>query len=343
MTAQVTLQPSGHTFSVETGETVLEAATRQGVALPYSCRNGACGACKGKVTAGEVSHRDYQPHALSEAERAQGMALLCCAETQGDLTVEVREVKTGSDIQVKTLPCRVESIQRVHDVAVLKLKLPVSERLQFMAGQYIDILMKDGKRRSFSLANAPHDDSALELHIRHMPGGSFSEYVFHQMKEKEIMRFQGPLGSFFLNEDSDKPILLLASGTGFAPVKAIVEQALHAGVTRKMVLYWGARQAADLYMNELPQAWQAAHENFSYVPVLSEPAAEDHWQGRTGLVHQAVLDDFADLSGWEVYACGAPVMVEAAHSSFIGERQLPADAFYSDAFFLSKDMKPAAK
>lgn len=343
MTAQVKLLPSERSFAIETGETVLEAASRQGITLPHSCRNGACGACKGKVTAGSVTHRDFQPHALTEAEQAQGMALLCCAETQGDLTVEVREVKTSGDIQVKTLPCRVESIQRVHDVAILKLKLPVSERLQFMAGQYIDILMKDGKRRSFSLANAPHDDSALELHIRHMPGGSFSEYVFHQMKEKEIMRFQGPLGSFFLNEDSDKPIVFLASGTGFAPVKAILEHAFHLGVSRKMVLYWGARQQADLYMAELPAAWAAAHPNFSCVPVLSEPAESDHWQGRTGLVHQAVLDDFADLSGWEVYACGAPVMVEAAHTSFIAERQLPAEAFYSDAFFLSKDMKPAAK
>lgn len=340
--SQVTLQPSGRCLTVEAQETILEAALRQGVALPYGCRNGACGACKGKVLSGEVSHRPHQAKALPDAERQDGMALLCCAEPVGDVTVSVHEVEAASSIQIKTLPCRVEKIERVHDVAVLKLKIPVSERLQFLAGQYIDILMKDGKARSFSLANAPHEDGLLELHIRHMPGGTFSEYVFHQMKEKEILRFRGPMGSFFLQEHSDKPIVFLASGTGFAPVKAIIEHAIHIGVTRPMVLYWGARTLADLYMPALPEAWKARLPDFRYVPVLSEPLATDGWTGRTGFVHQAVLDDFSDLSGHEIYACGAPVMVEAAHGSFIRERGLPEDAFFSDAFFLSRDTKPAA-
>ncbi|VEB45022.1 CDP-6-deoxy-L-threo-D-glycero-4-hexulose-3-dehydrase reductase [Chromobacterium violaceum] len=191
MTCQVKVLPSGHTFGVEAHETILEAALRQGVGLPYGCRDGACGACKGKVLEGEVSQDGFQEKALSAAERAQGMALFCCSRPKGDVSIEAREVTGVGDIQIKTLPCRVEKIDKIHDVAVLKLKLPVSERLQFRAGQYIDILMKDGKKRSFSIANAPHDDAFLELHIRHQPGGSFSEYVFHQMKEREIMRFKG--------------------------------------------------------------------------------------------------------------------------------------------------------
>jgi CDP-4-dehydro-6-deoxyglucose reductase len=324
---------------VEAHETVLEAALRQGVGLPYGCRDGACGACKGKVVEGTVEHGGHQEKALSAQEQAQGLALFCCSKPVGDsLTIEAREITGIGDIQIKTLPCRVEKIEKVHDVAILKLKLPVSERLQFMAGQYIDILMKDGKKRSFSIGNAPHDDSFLELHIRHQPGGSFSEYVFTQMKEREIMRFKGPMGSFFLREESDKPIVFVASGTGFAPIKGIVEHAIHNNIQRPMVLYWGARTKADLYMHGLAASWEGQLPNFRYVPVLSEALPEDNWTGRTGFVHQAVLDDFADLSGHQVYACGAPVMVEAAHKSFIAERGLPEEEFFSDAFFLAKDM-----
>ncbi|MDC7699143.1 CDP-4-dehydro-6-deoxyglucose reductase [Vogesella indigofera] len=338
MTCQVKVLPSGHSFAVETHETILEAALRQNVGLPYGCRDGACGACKGKVVAGEVEHGGAQEKALSAADRAQGMALFCCARPQGDITIEVRELAGIGDIQIKTLPCRVESIEKIHDVAVLKLKLPVSERLQFMAGQYIDILMKDGKKRSFSIANAPHDDAFIELHIRNQPGGTFSEYVFNSMKEKEIMRFKGPLGSFFLREDSDKPIIMVASGTGFAPIKGIIEHAIHHGITRPIVFYWGARTPHDLYMAEQAGQWQAQNANITFIPVVSDALPEHNWLGRSGFVHQAVLDDFDDLSGYQVYACGAPIMVEAAHKSFIAERKLPEDEFFSDAFFLSKDM-----
>ncbi|RXZ43529.1 CDP-6-deoxy-delta-3,4-glucoseen reductase [Crenobacter cavernae] len=341
MTCQVKVLPSGHGFAVEAQETLLEAALRQGIGLPYGCRDGACGACKGKIVEGEVEHGPHQEKALPPHERAQGYALFCCArpaEGLAELSIEAREVTGIGDIPIKTLPCRVEKIEKVHDVAVLRLKLPVSERLQFRAGQYIDILMKDGKKRSFSIANAPHDDAFLELHIRNQPGGSFSEYVFNQMKEREIMRFKGPMGSFFLREESDKPIVFLASGTGFAPIKGIVEHAIHNGIHRPMVMYWGARTKADLYMAELAGSWQTQLPGFSFIPVLSDALPEDEWAGRTGFVHQAVLDDFDDLSGYQVYACGAPVMVEAAHKSFIAERGLPEEEFFSDAFFLAKDL-----
>jgi CDP-4-dehydro-6-deoxyglucose reductase len=340
MVSQIKVQPGGQSFSADEHETILEAGLRQDIGLAYGCRNGACGACRGKVVSGSVTVQGHSEQTLTAEDQAQGYTLLCCAHAHGDVTIEATVVGSPGENPVKTLPCRVESIEKVHDVAILRLKLPVSERLQFRAGQYIDILLKDGKTRSFSLANAPHDDAYLELHIRHQPGGQFSEYVFNQMQAREVMRFKGPLGSFFLREDSDAPIILVASGTGFAPIKGIVEHALHLGLQRKMILYWGARTRADLYMSSLAEQWQREHPDvFSYIPVLSDATADDAWTGRSGFVHQAVLDDFADLSAHHVYACGVPIMVEAAHRSFIAERGLPELAFFSDAFFLAKDMQ----
>jgi CDP-4-dehydro-6-deoxyglucose reductase len=331
MSHQVTIQPSGHQFTVEAGQTILAAALDAGFALPYGCRNGACGACKGKVLGGEVDLGDYQPTTLGKEEIAAGLALFCCAQPRSDLQIEVKEVSAAKDIPVKTLPCRVERLEKLaHDVMGIWLKLPSNERLQFLPGQYIDFLLKDGKRRSFSLATAPEEDALLELHMRYVPGGQFSEHVFNAMKVKDIMRINGPLGSFFLRE-SDKPAIFLAGGTGFAPIKSILTHAFHHGLERRMVLYWGAKQRRDLYLPDLPDRWAREHANFSFIPVLSEPAAGDDWHGRAGFVHQAVLADFADLSGYQVYACGAPPMVEAAKREFVG-RGLPEDEFYSDAF-----------
>jgi CDP-4-dehydro-6-deoxyglucose reductase len=331
MAHQVTIKPSNHAFTVAPGETVLEAALREGFVIAYGCRNGACGTCKGKLLAGEVDYGKYQEHALPEADRRNGFALFCQAQPLSDLAIECREISAVKDIQIRTLPCRVEHMDRVaQDVMVLRLKLPASERLQFLAGQYIDIMMRDGQRRSLSMANAPHDDHLLELHLRNY-GGPFSDYVFNRLKQKDILRFEGPLGTFFLREDSAKPIVLLASGTGFAPIKAIVEHALYKGIGRPMTLYWGGRVRSDLYMNALAERWQAEH-GVRYVPVLSEARPEDAWNGRTGFVHRAVMEDLPDLSGYQVYACGAPVMVDAAHADFTGRCNLPEDEFFSDSF-----------
>ena len=343
MSFQVTIRPSDHVFSVEASEGVLEAALRQGFGLPYGCRNGACGTCKGKILEGEVDYGVYQESALSEAEKLAGMALFCQAKPQTDLVVEAREINAVKDIQIRKLPCRVQKMERpADDVMVLYLKLPVNERLQFLAGQYIDILMKEGKRRSFSMANPPHDDESLQLHVRNIVGGAFTDYVFNKMKEREILRFEGPLGTFFLREDSDKPIIFVASGTGFAPIKGIIEHAFYKESRREMILYWGARKLSDLYMQQLPQQWQREHDNFKFIPVLSEALPEDRWQGRSGLVHQAVMDDFADLSSFHVYACGAPVMVDAARRDFAAMRNLSLEEFYSDSFTFSNDPPPAS-
>jgi CDP-4-dehydro-6-deoxyglucose reductase len=338
MTHQVTVQPSGHTFAVPEGETVLASALAAGFHLPYGCRNGACGSCKGKLVAGEIDYGKYQQGALSDDERAAGYALFCVARPHTDLTIEVRSIGAVKDIVVRKLPCRVHRLERVaDDVIILHLKLPANERLQFLAGQYIEFILKDGSRRSFSMANAPHDDEFLQLHVRHVPGGNFTDHVFGAMKERDILRFEGPLGSFFLQQ-SEKPILFVASGTGFAPIKAIVEDAFKKGVDRPMTLYWGARRPKDLYLNELPQKWAAEHPQFKYVPVISDGLPEDAWAGRTGFVHRAVMEDFADLSGYQVYACGVPVMVDSARRDFTHERGLPIDEFFADSFTTQADL-----
>jgi len=335
----VTLQPSGHQFTVDEGESILTAALRQGFVLPYGCKNGACGSCKGKVIAGSIDYGSYQAKALSDAEKIDGKALFCQAKALSDLTLEARTVGSAKDIPVKKLPCRVHALERLSEDSIrLQLKLPANERLQFLAGQYLEFLLKDGSRRSFSMANAPHDDALVELHVRHVAGGQFTDHVFGKMKERDILRFEGPMGTFFLREDSELPIVFVASGTGFAPIKAILEHAFHTDITRPMTLYWGGRRPKDLYLHALVESWAAAHENFSYVPVVSDALPEDDWHGRTGFVHRAVMADFPDLSGHQVYACGVPVMVDSAKRDFIAQCKLPEDAFFADSFTTQADL-----
>ena len=337
MAFQITIQPSGHTCSAEAGTPILRAVLDAGLMLPYGCRNGACGACKGRLISGSVDYGCAEPGALSEQDRAEGLALFCCATPLTDLVIESRELQADSDIPVRTMPARVQKMERLApDVMALSLKLPANERLLFLAGQYIEILLKDGRRRAFSLANAPHDDELLQLHIRQVPDGLFTGQVFGVMKERDILRFEGPHGDFYLREGSDKPVILLAGGTGFAPIKAIVEHVLHQRLERSMTLYWGAREPAGLYLPELPRRWAAEHQDFRYVPVVEAP--DPDWRGRRGLVHQAVLADFPDLSDHQVYACGAPAMIAAARRDFVAHG-LPEEEFFADAFSFAADSR----
>jgi CDP-4-dehydro-6-deoxyglucose reductase len=318
---------------------VLTAALRAGIGLPYGCKNGACGSCKGKVVEGVVGHKAHQQRALSEDERAHGMALFCCAVPDGDLVIEAREIAGSSEYPVRKMPSRVASIDKVApDVAVVTLQLPANEALAYRAGQYIEFLLKDGKRRSYSMASAPSLEGPVTLHIRYMAGGLFTEHVFNAMKERDILRFEGPHGTFFLREESDKPIVLLASGTGFAPIKALVEHLIHLKSTRPVTLYWGGRRPLDLYMNALCEEWAATLPWFKYVPVVSHALPDDHWTGRTGFVHAAVMHDIPDMSGYQVYACGAPIVVDSARKDYVEKCNLPADEFYADAFTTEADL-----
>jgi CDP-4-dehydro-6-deoxyglucose reductase len=339
MSFRVTVQPAERRFEVGREETMLAAALRQGVGLPYGCRDGACGSCKCRLLEGRVIHGAHQGKALTPEEEAQGLILTCCAMPQSDCVVESRQVVTAGQFTVQKLPVRVSALERAApDVIVMTLQLPANQTLRYHAGQYLEFILRDGTRRSYSMANAwQAANTSVELHLRHMPGGKFTDQVFGTMKVKDILRVEGPFGTFFLREDSDKPVVLLASGTGFAPIKAIVEHMRTAAITRPTRLYWGCRRRADLYQHD----WmlQAASElpALSYVPVLSEPAPDDHWGGRIGLVHQAVMADLPDLSGHQVYACGAPVMVDSAQRDFVARCALPAEEFYADAFVSEAD------
>lgn len=341
MTHRIRIEPSGHEFECEPDETVLESALRHGHPMPYSCRNGSCGTCKGRIHAGEVDYGEFETKALSQTEIDNGFALFCQAMPLEDLTIEVAEVGAAGDLAIRTLPTRVAGTESLaHDVMRVLLKLPASERLQFLAGQYVDILLKDGRRRGFSLANPPFDDEFLELHVRHVPGGHFTDHVFHRMKERDILRIEGPLGTFYLREESDRPVIMMAGGTGFAPVKAMLEQAIAAGDRRPIHVYWGVRSLRDLYLGDYARQLAADHANIAFVPVLSEPQPEDAWNGRTGLVHEAVVADHEDLSTFDVYASGPPQMVDAGKAAFTAAG-LPEDHYYFDSFEYAADSRPS--
>lgn len=341
MSFSITVEPSGRSFSAEPGETMLAAGIRQGIGLPYGCKDGACGSCKCRKISGTVAHGPHQSKALSADEEAAGFVLTCCGVPQSDVVLESRQVTEAGAFPIKKMPVRVNSLERAsHDVVIMGLQLPAADTFQYHAGQYVEFLLRDGDRRSYSMANAPHTQAAgprIELHLRHMPGGKFTEHVFGTMKEKEILRIEGPYGSFFLREDSAKPIVFLASGTGFAPIKAIIEHMRFKGIERPATLYWGGRRPADLYQDAWVREQLTHMPQLRYVPVISDALPEDAWTGRTGFVHQAVLQDFPDLSEHEVYACGAPIVVESARRDYVALGGLPEEAFFADSFTSAAD------
>lgn len=341
MSFNVTVQPSGRTFTVDKDEALLAAAIRQGIGLPYGCKDGACGSCKCRKLEGSVTLGVHQLKALSPEEEANGFILTCCGTAHSDVVIESRQVTDESAFPVRKMPSRVSSLARAsHDVMVLRLQLPAGDVLRYHAGQYVEFLLRDGARRAYSMANAPHtqaDNPGVELHIRHMPGGKFTEHVFGAMKEKEILRIEGPYGSFFLREDSSKPMVLLASGTGFAPIRALIEHMQFKGITRPAVLYWGGRRPADLYMHDWVLAKVAEMPNLKYIPVVSDALPEDGWSGRTGFVHKSVLEDFPNLSAHQVYACGAPIVVDSARAEYSALAGLPAEEFFADSFTTEAD------
>jgi len=329
MTHRVMLKPSGHGYEVQEGQNVLQAGLDAGFMLPYSCRSGVCRTCRGTILEGKVDYGAVHPTYLPDSDKAKGYALLCQAKPLSDLVIEVREVK---GMRPRIIPCRVERLEKpAPDVAVIGLRLPMNENFRFLAGQYIDFLLKDGKRRSYSLATRPDPGgvTALEIHVRHTPGGLFTDHVFSKLKVRDLLRFEGPLGSFYLREDSDKPIVMVASGTGFAPIKAICEYALEKKISRPMTLYWGVRLKCDLYMLDVARSWK----HLKFIPVLSD----EPWEGRMGFVHRAVMEDFPDMSGVQVYACGAPIVIESARRDFSAQCKLPPDEFYADSFLTEAD------
>jgi len=328
--------PDDRVFAAKQGETILEAALREGLSLPYHCRDGGCGACKGKILKGSVNYGTYQVAALSHVEKESGFALFCCAKPLCDLDIECHTAGTVQKYPVQNAELIVSRMERMSaDVMLIELSSDGAKMLNFTAGQYVSVILEDGSKRSFSFANPPHKKSPLELHIRLVPGGKFTSHVFSAMTVGDKLRVEGPHGSFFLHEDTDKSIIFVAGGTGFAPVKSMLERIFHAGLKRQIVFYWGGKTLDDLYMSDLPEKWHSRYDNFKFIPVLSEPGQEFRWNGRTGLVTDAVLEDYELLTDYQVYACGPPAMVDAGRKLFTA-RGLPENQYFSDAFLVAQ-------
>ena len=343
MSFNITLQPSGHEFNAKEGDSILEAGLNHGLSLPYGCRNGACGACKGKIVSGDVDYGDRNTSGLSDDDKAAGVVLCCQARPVGDVVVNVKEISSTTEIKPKIMPARVVKLEKLsHDVMQLELKLPDSQRMQFLAGQYIEILLKEGKRRAFSIGNAPHQDDVIILQIRHVPDGYFSNHVFDEMKEKALLRIEGPFGGFYLREDSDRPVIMIGGGTGYAPLNGMLEHAHQLEMKNQFHLFCGVRAKRDLYMQDQLDALLKKMPNLNFSPVLSEPEASDNWDGETGFVHEAVLKQFDDLSGFDIYMSGPPPMVNAAKAAFI-KQGANEDQMFSDAFEYSADAQQKIK
>jgi len=333
-TYKIKIQSSGLEFHVKPSQTILEGAIASGITLPYGCQDGACGSCKGKVISGKYFLNEYQSSALTDSDIKAGNTLYCKSMAQEDLVIEPNIPEVYDQYSPKVLPVKVESLTRLnHDVMQMFLKLPAKETFRFKAGQYIEFIMGDGSRRAFSMANAPLD-SMIELHLRLIEGGKFTSFVFNEMKEKSIHRIEGPIGQFYLR-DSEKPIIFIAGGTGFAPIKSIIEDMIANKNKRKIYLYRGVRSEKDFYMNELVNDWIKKLEGLTYIPVVEDGLSED---ARSGYVHHAILEDFKNLNDIQVYCCGAPGLVENAFKD-LTKSGLPDDQFFADAFTFAPKKK----
>ena len=335
MNFTVTLQASGKHFDVAAEENVLDAARRAGLALPYSCLSGVCGSCKATLIDGECHYPRNPPSALNAAEVARHQVLLCQAVPRSDLLLAAREVASVGDMPRRVLALRLIDKQRLApDVMRLVLQPPRAQVLNRLPGQYLDVLLPAGKRRAFSIANAPHTGATIELHVRHVAGGDFTHRVFTDLDVGATLRVEGPLGTFVPREDSERPMIFVAGGTGFAPIKALIEHFLHLGTRRTMHLYWGARTPQDLYLPQLPQQWSASGA-LQFSPVISD--AGTGAGGRVGLVHEAVLEDHTELSGFDIYMSGPPALIDAGRRSFV-QAGLPEDRLYYDSFDYAPDV-----
>lgn len=335
MTHSVTLQANGKRFDVEDDECVLDAARRAGLALPYSCLAGVCGSCKATLLSGDCHYPRNPPSALNAAELARHQVLLCQAVPRSDLVIAAREVASVADIPRRVLALKLaRKTLLAPDVMQLMLTPPRGESLKRLPGQYLDVLLPGGRRRAFSIANAPHLGGGIELHVRHVAGGDFTEHVFTDLAPGAVLRVEGPLGTFVPREDSERPMIFVAGGTGFAPIKALIEHFLHLGTRRAITLYWGARAPGELYLRELPEQWAAAHA-LRFVPVISDPEAAGGM--RAGFVHEAVLEDANELARADVYMSGPPALIDAGRRSFV-QAGLAEERLYYDSFDYAPDV-----
>ena len=341
----VRIEPHGRTLKVGVAQPVLEAALVAGLNLPHSCKSGHCGSCRARLLQGEIRYPAQRPLGLTAEEAKQGFVLLCQARAASDVTVEARLIASVADVEIKTLPCRIERlVPLAADVMQVWLRLPSVERLPFHAGQYLDVLLEGGRRRSFSIASPPHDAQLIELHVRRVSGGGFTERLFGgedgsagaPLAAGSLLRIEGPLGQFVYRAGAG-PLVMVAGGTGFAPLKSILRHVLETGIRRPIHLYWGARHQQDLYEEERVLEWLGRFAQLTYTAVLSEATRIEATHQRTGWVHEAVLADHPSLAGTEVYAAGPPAMIEALRASF-PRHGLEPGRLYFDSFDYAPDV-----
>ena len=332
MTFTIHIDGSDAHFGCEPNETLLDAALRQGIELPYSCRKGVCGNCRGQVIQGQVANTTDTPSGSEAGPMGADEHLFCTTWAASDLRIRPRSWQRIDPALRKTLDARVFRIsQAASDVSLLHLRFAPGVRAKFLPGQYLQLVLADGQRRSYSMANAPHDDDGVVLHIRHVPGGYFSSQVLPTLAPGDSLQVELPFGDFWWREDRDRPLIMVAGGTGFAPIQSIIGHMVRRKIDRPITLYWGARQPEGLYAQDTIAKWQRTLSRLRYEPIVSDSIAPG-WSGRAGLVHEAVLADHTDLSGHDVYACGAPPMIQTLRKACHEQRQLPQDAFFSDAF-----------
>lgn len=338
MSYTVTFENYSKSFSVDKDELILDAAVRQGINFPYTCSKGFCGACKGELLSGDIEYKKdpKKLEKLDSSEKTDITTLFCSCVAKSDLHIDIEIIDELEGIDVDTYPAKIIDLTTLApDVLLIKLKIPENIKMNFIPGQYIDILMDDGKKRSFSLANAVYDNELLQLHIRLVEDGYLTPQLFKDYKVGDILRIDGPHGAFFYKKGKNKPLIFIAGGTGFAPVKSIVEQLIHDNSSLPINIYWGARDSIDLYLSELADSWDKSNTNIKFIPVLSQ-CSDDNWSGKKGYVHQTVCDDFKSLAEYDIYACGPPIMIESAQTAF-KEKGLKLDNFYYDSFDYAED------
>jgi CDP-4-dehydro-6-deoxyglucose reductase len=366
----VRIEPHGRVIRVRAGQPVLEAALAAGLNLPHSCKSGHCSSCRARLRTGEVSYPGVRPAGITAAEEAAGNVLLCQARPKTDLVLEARLIATVADVEIKTLPCRIARLTPLApDVMQVWLRLPAVETLRFQPGQYLDVLLEGGRRRSFSIASPPHDSDLIELHVRRVPGGGFTERLFGEaghpaaeagghatgspatpgqpavadrLSDGALLRIEGPVGQFIYRRGTS-PLVMIAGGTGFAPLKSMLRHILEDGSDsgqRDIHLYWGARRPQDIYEESLALAWARRYPRFRFTAVLSESSATEAGEHRRlGWVHEAVLADHPNLAGFEVYAAGPPAMIEAIRTA-CPRHGLNPERLYFDSFDYAPDQTP---
>jgi CDP-4-dehydro-6-deoxyglucose reductase, E3 len=337
---QASLANGAKSFAVAKDEAILTAALRAGVNLSHICRRGTCGACRASVEQGEVEQDLFRPTALSHRDGKSGYVLLCCSRALSNVVIDATELDRPRETS-RRIPARVISLDRpTSDVAIVTLRTPPAENLDYVPGQYVGIVGDDGFARAFSIANAPRGDRSIDLHVGRVPDGAVTGHVHQRMQVGDVIQIETPQGLNHLPADDSKPLIAIVGGTGYAPIQAILEDWIARGVSKEVHLYWGSRAPSGFYALRSAEALVSRFPNSKFTPVVSDESSDDGWKGRRGLVHLAALADFPDLREAQVFVCGSPGMVDATERDCL-TAGLRAERLYADTFSIVRPLQAA--